>query len=398
MTSEWDRDGVARLRDAMAEWVAADEVVGLAWGVARHGEVVTGAAGAVDEDGGRPVDEHTIFRISSMTKPVTAVGALVLVDDGILGLDDPVARFLPELAEPRVLVDPSGPLTDTVPAARAVTLRDLLTFRLGAGMDFTFSYAQAGLARLAELDLGVGPPAPQGPPPPDEWMRRFASVPLERQPGTRWLYHVSADVLGVLVARAAGTDLASFLRARIFEPLGMRDTGFWVPASERDRFGPVYTRGDDGSRRVQDPADGAWAHPPAFPGGGAGLVSTLADYLAFGSMLAAGGTYARTRVLHDASVETMGTNQLTDEQLVTSAPGAHDGSVGWGFGVSVQVTASEDRTAGTYGWDGGFGSSWANDPVDDVVGVLLTNQMWASPQPPPVCVDFWSSVRGAVAR
>jgi CubicO group peptidase (beta-lactamase class C family) len=160
----------------------------------------------------------------------------------------------------------------------------------------------------------------------------------------------------------------------------------------------VYTRGDDGSRRVQDPADGAWARPPAFPGGGAGLVSTLADYLAFGSMLAAGGTYAGTRVLQDASVRALRTNQLTDEQLVTSAPGAHDGSVGWGFGVSVQLTPTANRSAGTYGWDGGFGSSWANDPVDDVVGVLLTNQMWASPQPPPVCVDFWSKVQGAVTR
>ena len=398
MSEQWRNDGVARLRDAMAQHVADDDVVGLAWAAARNGEVVTGAAGALDTDGASPVDERTIFRISSMTKPVTAVGALVLVEDGVLGLDDAVDRFLPELAAPRVLADPSGPLDATVAADRPITLRDLLTFRLGHGMDFSFSYPQAGLARLAELGLGVGPPDPAGPPEPDEWMQRFATVPLERQPGTRWLYHVSADVLGVLVARAAGTDLGSFLRTRVFEPLGMRDTAFSVPSPARDRFGPVFTRDADGRRRVQDPAAGVWARPPAFPGGGAGLVSTLADYLAFGSMLARGGEHEGVRVLDEASVAALRTNHLSAEQLVTSAPGSPAGTAGWGFGVSVQVAATDDRSVGTYGWDGGFGTSWANDPATDVVGVLLTSEMWASPQPPPVVTDFWAGVHAAVAR
>jgi CubicO group peptidase (beta-lactamase class C family) len=398
MREPWEPDGVARLRDAMAQHAADGDVVGLAWAVARRGAVELGAAGTLDIDGARAVDEQTIFRISSMTKPVTAVGALVLVEDGVLGLDEPVDRFLPELAGPRVLVDPSGPLDATVPADRAVTLRDLLTFRLGLGMDFSFPSPQAGLERMAELGLGVGPPDPAGPPAPDEWMRRFATVPLERQPGTRWLYHVSADVLGVLVARAAGTSLESHLRARVFEPLGMHDTAFSVPAAELDRFGPVFGRDADGTRVVHDPAAGAWSRPPAFPGGGAGLVSTLADYLAFGSMLAGGGAHDGARVLSEASVGALRTNQLTDEQLVTSAPGAPEGTVGWGFGVSVQVEAAAGRSAGTYGWDGGFGTSWANDPEEDVVGVLLTSEMWSSPEPPPVCRDFWSGVHAAIAR
>jgi CubicO group peptidase (beta-lactamase class C family) len=366
--------------------------------MARHGEVELGAAGTLDTDGAAAVDARTIFRISSMTKPVTAVGALVLVEDGVLGLDEPVDGFLPELVAPRVLVDPSGPLDATVPADRPVTLRDLLTFRLGHGMDFSFSYEQAGLARLADLGLGVGPPDPAGPPAPDEWMRRFATVPLERQPGTRWLYHVSADVLGVLVARAAGTDLGSHLRARVFEPLGMHDTGFSVPAAALDRFGPVFRREADGVRVVHDPAAGAWSRPPAFPGGGAGLVSTLADYLTFASMLAGGGAYDGARVLSEASVLALRTNQLTHEQLVTSAPGAPGGTAGWGFGVSVQVEAVDGRPAGTYGWDGGFGTAWANEPEDAVVGVLLTNEMWSSPEPPPVCRDFWSGLHAAIAR
>jgi CubicO group peptidase (beta-lactamase class C family) len=331
-----------------------------------------------------------------MTKPVTAVAALALVEDCVLRLDDSVDAFLTELAERRVLVDPSGPLDRTVPAVRPVTLRDLLTFRFGLGMDFSFSYVQSGLDAMAELGLGVGPPEPAAVPAPDEWMRRLAGIPLERQPGERWLYHTGADVLGVLVARAAGTTFDAFLRERIFEPLGMRDTGFSVPARDVDRFGPVFgTDPETGARVVGDAVDGQWASPPAFPGGGAGLVSTLADYLAFASMLAGGGTYGGVRILARPTVELMTANHLTAEQLVTSAPGGRAGSAGWGFGVSVQLHRSDARSLGTYGWDGGFGTSWANDPVEGIVGVLLTNQMWASPQPPPVCRDFWTATYAA---
>jgi CubicO group peptidase (beta-lactamase class C family) len=397
MTDQLTSAGVDRLRAVMDRHVAGGDAVGLVWGVARRGDVATGASGALDAGGGA-VDEHTIFRISSMTKPVTAVAALVLVEDCVLRLDDPVDRFLPELADPRVLVDPSGPLDRTTPATRPITLRDLLTFRLGLGMDFSFSYRQAGLERMAELDLGVGPPDPAGPPAPDEWMRRLATVPLEREPGSRWLYHTSADVLGVLVARAAGVDLDRLLRERIFDPLGMRDTGFSVPAGARDRFGPVFsgTTGT-GGRRVHDPADGAWSSPPAFPGGGAGLVSTLSDYLAFASMLAGRGAHRGARVLAPASVSLMTTNHLTDDQLRTSAPGGPGAGPGWGFGVCVELRRRDLRSVGTNGWDGGFGSSWANDPAEGLVGVLLTNQMWESPQPPPVCADFWTATYAALA-
>ena len=399
MTEQWTKTGIERLDAVMRRHVEQGSTVGLAWAVARRGDVRSGAAGSTDATLDRPVDDRTIFRISSMTKPVTAVGALVLVEDCVLRLDDPVDDLLPELAGRQVLVDPSGPLDRTVPADRPITLRDLLTFRLGLGMDFSFTYAQAGLQAMAERGLGVGPPSPVGPPEPDEWMRRLSEVPLERQPGERWLYHTGADVLGVLVARAAGTTLEAFLRARVFEPLGMRDTAFWVAPGDLARFGPQFgTDPATGTRTVHDPTDGDWTAPPAFPGGGAGLVSTLSDYLAFGSMLARGGASdGGERVLARPSVDLLRTNHLSAEQLVTSAPGGATGAVGWGFGVSVRLRREDARSVGTYGWDGGFGTSWANDPVEDVVGVLLTNQMWSSPQPPPVCEDFWTATYAALA-
>jgi CubicO group peptidase (beta-lactamase class C family) len=373
-----DENRYDRLDDAMAGFVARGDVTAAVWAVARDGDVHVGAAG---------VPRETIFRISSMTKPVTAVGALTLVEDCGLRLDDPVDGYLPELADRQVLADPDGPLDQTVPAHRPITLRDLLTFRLGLGMDFTRFGRQPVLDALNDLGVGVGPPAPAGAPEPDEWMRRIGTVPLERQPGERWLYHTGADVLGVLIARASGQPLEGFLRDRIFEPLGMRDTGFAVPLAAMDRFGPCHWRDPGtGERAVYDPANGQWSQPPAFPGGGAGLVSTVDDFLAFGAMLLAGGG----DILSRPAVELMTTDHLSDEQKRASGPDP-TGAVGWGFGVSVQVRRTDvARSAGAYGWDGGLGTSWANDSAAGLVGVLMTDTMFSSHLPPPVVSDFWT--------
>lgn len=386
-----------RMRDVMGGHAERGEVPGLAWAAARRGEVHVGAAGTLRADGGDPVGPGTIFRISSMTKPVVAVGALILVEECRLRLDEPVDAFLPELADRRVLARGDAPLDDTVPASRPITLRDVLTFRLGLGMDFAATGPQPVLAAMAELGLGAGPPAPAGPPEPDEWMRRLSTLPLAHQPGERWLYHTGADVLGVLVARAAGQPLESFLRERIFEPLAMGDTGFAVPATDRDRFGPCYgTSPGTGTREVYDPADGQWARPPAFPSGGAGLVSTVEDYLAFATMLRAGGASGGRRILSRPSVEAMTTDQLTAEQRATSGPDP-SGALGWGLGVGVRVRRTGPaRSVGTYGWDGGLGTSWANDPAEDLVGVLMTNRAWTSPTPPAICEDFWTCAYAAI--
>jgi CubicO group peptidase (beta-lactamase class C family) len=390
MTQGLTKEGLARLDAVMTGYAERGDVPGLAWLVERHGEVHVGHAGS-DGPGGAPVRPDTIFRISSTTKPITAVAALILVEECRLRLDDPVDDLLPEFADRRVLMRPDGPVDQTVPAHRPVTLRDLLTFRLGLGSDFTDFTFQPINAAIAALGLGEGPPAPAVPPPPDEWVRRLGTVPLMYQPGERWLYHTSADLLGVLIARAAGQTFDAFLAERVFAPLGMSDTGFFVPADRIDRFGSCF--GVDlatGGRTVYDPPDGQWSSPPAFPGGGAGLVSTLADLQAFGRMLLAGGTHGGERMLSRSTVTAMTTNQLTPEQVATTSPDP-DATIGWGFGVGIELHHNGPaRPPGTYGWDGGLGTSWANDPSEGLTAILLTNQTWTSPVPPAVFRDFWT--------
>jgi CubicO group peptidase (beta-lactamase class C family) len=397
MSGGLDAAQMDRLQDVAAGYVQRSEVAGLAWLVARRGEVHVGVAGTLAAGDDAPVRRETLFRIASMTKPITAVAALILVEECALRLDDPVDRLLPELADRRVLASAVGSLDETVAAARPITVRDLITFRLGLGMDFTATGPQPVLKAMAELGLGVGPPAPDGPPEPDEWMRRLGTLPLAHQPGERWLYHTGADVLGVLIARAAGQPLDAFMRERIFEPLGMGDTGFFVPASALGRFGPCYwTDPATGTNEVYDPREGQWSRPPAFPSGGAGLVSTVDDYFAFAEMLRAGGIYEGKRVLSRPSVEAMTTDQLTPEERAASGPD-RAGAMGWGFGVAVQVRRiGPTRSVGTYGWDGGLGSSWATDPREDLIGILLTNQAWRSASPPPVCQDFWTCAYAAI--
>ncbi|MGY1667075.1 serine hydrolase domain-containing protein [Geodermatophilus sp. SYSU D00696] len=361
--------------------VAAGAVPGAAWWVARDGEVARGAAGTHTPGGDDAVTPDTVFRIASVTKPVVAAAALTLVDDGTLGLDDPVDAHLPELAGLRVLADPADAGAGTVSARRPITVRDVLTFRLGTGLDFTAPWPTPTVAALGEAGLPAGPPAPQAAPPPDEWLRRLASVPLAYQPGERWLYHTGASVLGVLVSRAAGRPLPEVLGERVLAPLGMTSTGFGVPDGARDRLGPHWTPpGDDGRRGLYDPPDGQWASPPSFPDGGDGLVSTVDDLAALAAVLLAGGqTPNGRRVLAEHTVAAM----LTEQAGPVDAEGG-----GWGLGIGVRrEDEPQGRHAGSFGWDGGLGGSWWTDPVTGTTAVLLTNQMWSSPTPPAVFDD-----------
>jgi CubicO group peptidase (beta-lactamase class C family) len=210
---------------------------------------------------------------------------MILVEECRLRLDEPVDRLLPELVNCRVLKRLEAPLDDTVPANRPITLRDLLTFRLGFGI--IMAPPDTYPIQKATSELGQGPPAPASVPAPDEWMRRFGTLPLLHQPGEKWMYHTGSDVLGVLIARASGQPLEAFLRERIFAPLGMKDTGFSVPAAKIDRLATSYWNNfQTGALEVFDEARGGqWSRPPAFPSAGGGLVSTIDDYLAFGQMM-----------------------------------------------------------------------------------------------------------------
>ncbi|MGB3412385.1 MAG: serine hydrolase domain-containing protein [Microthrixaceae bacterium] len=391
MASNSFSESVRATDEAMREQVAAGAALGMVWAVCEGDETHVSWAGSNDEQGQDPISPDGIFRISSMTKPIAAAAALSLMEQGLFELDEPVDRLLPELADRQVLARSDGPIDETVPATRSITVRDLLTFTLGMGMDFSADSSAALFDATVDLGLNVGPPAPSVDPEPDEWLRWLATLPLNYQPGERWLYHLGSEVLGVLIARAADTPLEAVLSNVIFEPLGMTDTGFFVAADRRERFGPCYMNNPgSGQRVVYDPVDGQWSSAPDFPSAGAGLVSTVADYLAFARMLLAGGRApSGRRVLLSESVSAMTSDQLTDAQKAVSGPDP-DGARSWGYGLAVQTKSDALHGIGSYGWDGGLGTSWANDPSTGRIGILMTNQMWDSPIPPPAFRTFWT--------
>jgi len=257
---------VARLHDVMAGYVERGEVPGLVTLVSRRGETHVEALGMKALGGSDPVQRDTIFRIASMTKPITAAAAMILVEECKLRLDDPVDGLLPELADRQVLKRLDGPLDDTEPAKRAITLRDLLTLRMGFGMLMVPPDTYPIQTAVDDLQLGQGLHQPSLPPEPDEWIRRLGTLPLMHQPGEKWLYHTGSDVLGVLIARSSGQAFDTFLQERIFEPLGMKDTAFSVPASKLDRLATSYaTNSETGALELYDPAEGGqWSRPPAF--------------------------------------------------------------------------------------------------------------------------------------
>jgi CubicO group peptidase (beta-lactamase class C family) len=359
-----------RLHDAMAERVAGGGLPGLVTLVAHGDEVDVDAIGTMGFGDDRPMRRDTIFRIASMTKPVVAAATLMLVEDGALALDEPVDRLLPELAGRQVLRAIDGPLDDTVPAERPITVDDLLTFRMGHGQLFEPSFDPPFpiVRRGKELDLALGAPDPRSPLDPDQWMRRFGTLPLMYQPGERWLYNTGSLLLGVLVARAAGQPLEAFLRARIFGPLDMADTGFSMPADRAARLPRQYMTNSAAGRLEESAITGpdVWTRPPAFPSAAGGLLSTVDDYLAFARMLLAGGG----RLLSERSVAAMTANHLTPEQIAGGGPIL--GGQGWGYGVVVAAPDAVSAVTGHYGWSGGYGTTWFSDPGHDLVAIAMT--------------------------
>lgn len=395
-TGNFSADRLERMRKVMAGYVESGDVPGLVWAVSRGGETHIEAAGTLSLNDGKPMRSDTIFRIASLTKPVTATAAMILVEESRLRLDDPVDKWLPELADRKVLKTVGGQLTDTLPASRPVTLRDLLTLRLGLGAIMVYPFAYP--LQFAMEEAGIAPSADLFKGSPDAFMKAVGSLPLAHQPGEDWLYHTGLDVAGVLVARAAGQPLSTFMQERIFAPLGMKDTGFHVPADKIGRLATAYSRDfQTGKLGVYDEASGGrFAKPVTFESGGGGLVSTAEDYLAFQRMLLGKGQIGSERILSRASVELMTTDQLTAAQK-DSAAMFFNGSSGWGLGMSVALKRDNLwMSPGRFGWDGGYGTSAYADPVEDLAGILLTQRLMDSPQAPAHYTDFWTSAYQAL--
>ncbi|HZZ87447.1 MAG TPA: serine hydrolase domain-containing protein [Caulobacteraceae bacterium] len=365
-----------QVRDLLEPLVAGGIAPGMVALVGRGDHADVEAVGRMAFGSDTPMAADAIFRISSMTKPITAAATLMLIEDGRLELEEPVDRLLPELANRRVLRTPASPLDDTVPAARPITVEDLLTFRMGLGIVFGSPEQFPILAAIRARDLaGFGPPRPDWGYGPDEWLRRLAELPLMAQPGERWLYSAPSNVLGVLIARASGQSLPAFLERRVFAPLGMRDTAFFVPPTKRPRLTAAYWNAPDGLNT------GDYTRPPSFPEGDAGLVSTAADVFAFSRfMLRRGATSDGARLLSETSIVAMTRDQLTPQQRRGGAPILSEGE-GWGYGLSVRLQRSDAGVpTGAFGWNGGLGTSWVMDPETDRVAVLLTQAAFTSPE------------------
>jgi CubicO group peptidase (beta-lactamase class C family) len=379
----------------LAGHVLAGHAPGIVTLVSRRGETHVDAVGTKAVGGGDPMRRDTIFRIASMTKPIAAVAAMILVEECELRLDEPVDPLLPELADREVLKRPDGPVDETVPANRPITLRDLLTLRLGIGAVLAPPGRCPIQEAMEEAGVAPGPDSPSLS--PDEWMRRLGGLPLIHHPGERWMYETGSDVLGVLISRATGAPLETFFRRRIFEPLGMKDTGFSVSAAKIGRLASCYAANPEtGALELYDGADDSrWSRPPAFESGGGGLVSTVDDYLVFCRMMLGGGEHSGERILSRPSVELMTADHLTPGQRQGAEMLLGDNS-GWGFGMSV-VTKRDDlaTTPGRFGWDGGYGTSGYSDPEEQMVGILMTQRL-AGPDSPRIDLDFWTSAYAAI--
>jgi CubicO group peptidase (beta-lactamase class C family) len=394
MTATFAQRRLHNMHSALLSHVESGQLPGLV-ALVRHGgvehvEIIGNMAFGRDA---APMRRDTIFRLASMTKPVTAVAAMILVEECKLRLDDSVERWLPELHGRRVLRTINGPLDDTVPAKRSITLRDLLTFRSGYG-EIAFISPDCPLQTAmieAGLPLATWPVTGSA----DEFMNRLSMLPLAHQPGERWLYHMGAEIIGVLISRVTGKPFSAFLRERIFQPLGMNDTGFFVPEAKLGRLAACYGR-DYSTREVvvlHEAGGGFFALAPEFESGGGGLVSTVDDMATFGEMMLNGGTYAGARILSRPSVELMTMDHLTAQQKAAS-PFFENfwDSVGWGLGIGV-VTQRNYIGAGPgrFGWDGAFGTSWHVDAREKLLGVFMTQRRPDVLGIPDFVHDFWTS-------
>ncbi|MFI6639103.1 serine hydrolase domain-containing protein [Streptomyces sp. NPDC050504] len=400
----FSKSGLRKVHDVLERHVESGDVPGIVALFSRGDETHVETIGTMRREGGAPMERDTIFRMASTSKPVTVAAAMALLDECGLRLDDPVDPWLPELADRRVLKRIDGPLDETVPARRPVIVRDVLTSTFGLGMDMT-SIGTPVMA--AVFEKGITPNLPVPMPEQDEWMRRLGELPLMHQPGEQWQYQIASDLLGVLVSRVTGQSFEAVLKERIFDPLGMKDTGFHVPADDMHRLPPLYAPDPaTGEFHVWDEAEGGrHSAPPAFQSGGGGLNSTADDYHAYFRMLLNGGVHEGERILSRPAVELMTTNRLTPAQLAARTALATDNvhisfgqgqHGGWGFGMAVRTYRGDYAPVGQFGWDGGSGTSTYADPVTGLTGILLTQVGASAPNSVRLMHDFWTTLYQAL--
>lgn len=395
-TGGFSQDRLARMKRVMDSHVERGDLPGFVWALHRHGETIVEAGGALEIGGQAQMRRDSIFRIASLTKPVTAAAAMILVEECRIRLDDPVDQWLPELADRKVLKSLESPLDDTVPASRAITLRDLLTMRLGLGAIMVWP-SRYPIQKAME-ERGVAPSWKIFDGTPDDYLKRLGELPLVHQPGEGWLYDSGTNVAGILIERITGQELSGFMQERIFGPLGMKDTGFFVAPGKIDRLATFYLRDPSSGKFDQvDPAKGGlYAKAPAFESGSGGLVSTVDDYLAFCRMMLGGGKLGSERVLSRPTVELMTMDHLTQRQKADNAI-FFAGNTGWGLGVSVATQRDQIwQTPGRFGWTGGYGTTAYTDPEEGLVGVLMTQRMMDSPTAPRHFDDFWTGAYQAI--
>ena len=373
-----------RNKASVVEAIEAGLLAGAVTLVWQSGEVLqVNELGYRDVDARLPMQRDTIFRIASMTKPVTVAAAMSLIEDGTLALTDPVATWLPELADMRVLAEPHGPVDRTVPAQRRITVEDLMTHR--SGLAYMFSVR----GPLADAYRKLPRRQDQ-----DRWLAELAALPLVHQPGARLTYSHATDVLGIALSRIEGKPLSDVLTQRILAPLGMSDTGFNVGTTGRRRAATMYQLDSDTTLRDDVMGPAPIVDPP-FCTGGAGLWSTIDDYLRFARMVLAGGTLDGIRVLSEESVRLMRTDRLTDEQKRHDFLGAPFW-IGRGFGLNLSVVTDPAQSRqlfgpggpGTFSWPGAYGTWWQADPSADIILVYLIQNL------PNLTTDAAAAVAG----
>lgn len=385
---------LAAIRPGLQAFVDRGELAGVVTLTSLGGEIVQSEAlGWADLETREPMRPDTLFRIASMTKPITSVAALMLMEEGRIALDDPIARWVPELAQLRVLKDAAGPLDDTEPARRPITVEDLLTHRSG------IAYAPFSEGPLKEAyEQALGDPG-MNRMSVAAWLAALGSLPLAHQPGERFHYGHSTDVLGFLIGRVEGKPFRRVLRDRILAPLGMADTDFWLPHDQRDRLATLY-RHDEASGRLAPVETPMYEAPPEYTPGGGGLVSTAGDYHRFARMLLGEGALGGVRLLQPGTVRLMRTNRLTEAQRQYPFAGMPLWrKSGFGLGLSIAEDLVDNPYAvgaeGSLTWPGIFGTWWQADPANDLVMIHLVQHQV------PVSANSGSTIatgRGAAGR